>query len=340
MPKISVIIPTYNAEDMIVETVNAVLAQSFTDFELIVIDDGSKDKTLVQVNAIEDSRIKAFAYDNAGVCAARNRGIGHASGDFISFLDHDDLWTADKLEDQLLALQARPDAGAAYSRVVRMYEQGDYFAFKPSHTPLVEGNIFPNLLRGNFIGNGSNILVRREAVEAIGGFDPDCPYCADWDYCLRLAAHCGYVAVPKNQILYRQVAGSMSSKVPVFEAQGLFMIEKTFRTVAAPFQSVQKQTLSLFYRHCAELYLDGCQGRADAMRAWARWWLAARTYPGVLREGVTWRIALKILLNLSLSPSVFRGFAQLSRKQRASYAYLPKARATIHALGALRWEGQ
>ncbi|MEN8446626.1 MAG: glycosyltransferase family A protein, partial [Cyanobacteria bacterium J06555_13] len=148
MPAISVIIPTYNAEDIVLETINSVLDQTFTDFELIIIDDGSKDRTVELAEMIDDPRIKVFAYENAGVCTARNRGIQHASGEFISFLDHDDLWTADKLELQLSALQNNPDADVAYSQVVRMAEQRDYLVFKSSNTPLFDGSIYAHLLQG------------------------------------------------------------------------------------------------------------------------------------------------------------------------------------------------
>ena len=91
MPLISVIIPVYNGEITIKETIDSVLTQTFLDFELIVINDGSQDLTLKIVSSILDPRLKVFSYPNAGLAATRNRGISHASGEYISFIDADDL---------------------------------------------------------------------------------------------------------------------------------------------------------------------------------------------------------------------------------------------------------
>jgi glycosyltransferase involved in cell wall biosynthesis len=91
MPLISVVIPVYNGEKTILETIESVLNQSFTDFEIIVINDGSQDATLEIVSSIKDPRLKVFSYPNAGQAIARNRGVSHAVGEFVSFLDADDL---------------------------------------------------------------------------------------------------------------------------------------------------------------------------------------------------------------------------------------------------------
>ncbi|MHC5828034.1 MAG: glycosyltransferase family 2 protein, partial [Nostoc sp.] len=115
MPKISVIIPAYNSEKTINYTIESVLNQTFTDFELIVINDGSQDSTLEVITQIQDSRIKVFSYPNAGGNVSRNRGLYRAGGEFVSFLDADDLWTPDKLQSQLKALQENVTAKIAYS---------------------------------------------------------------------------------------------------------------------------------------------------------------------------------------------------------------------------------
>lgn len=113
MPTISVIIPVYNGQKTIKETIQSVLNQTFADWELIIVNDGSQDATLEIINSINDYRIKVFSYSNAGVSSSRNRGIDQAQGEFISFLDADDLWTPDKLKEQLKALQENPQAALA-----------------------------------------------------------------------------------------------------------------------------------------------------------------------------------------------------------------------------------
>ena len=115
MPTISVVIPAYNAEHTILDTIKSVQQQTFSDYEIIVINDGSEDRTLELVEQVEDSRVKVFSYSNGGLSTARNRGIARATGEYITFLDADDLWTPDKLEAQLAALQKHPEAGVAYS---------------------------------------------------------------------------------------------------------------------------------------------------------------------------------------------------------------------------------
>ncbi|HEY9859784.1 MAG TPA: glycosyltransferase family A protein, partial [Candidatus Obscuribacterales bacterium] len=96
MPLVSVIIPAYNAETTIQETVKSVLEQSLQDFELIIVNDGSTDNTLQVLDRISDPRIKVFSYPNAGAAVSRNRGFAQATGELIAFLDADDLWTPKK----------------------------------------------------------------------------------------------------------------------------------------------------------------------------------------------------------------------------------------------------
>ncbi len=194
MPTISIIVPAYNAERTIVETVTSVQQQTYSDFELIVINDGSTDQTLELLGKVQDPRLKVYSYENGGLSVARNRGIAQASGEFIAFLDADDLWTTDKLELQLTALQQHPEAGVAYSWTLFMDEKGELFhADKPI---FFEGNVCAQLLVSNFLASGSNPLIRTQAVTSIGEFDPLVSGAADWDYWLRLAARWHFVVVP------------------------------------------------------------------------------------------------------------------------------------------------
>ena len=149
MAVISVIIPVYNGEKTIRETVNSVLKQTFTDFELIIINDGSNDRTLEIVSSIEDSRIKIFSYPNAGLAASRNRGITHAASEFIAFLDADDLWTPDKLEAQLQALQKDTQVAVAYSWSDCIDESGQFIR-KASYSTATN-NLYAKLLLTNFL---------------------------------------------------------------------------------------------------------------------------------------------------------------------------------------------
>jgi glycosyltransferase involved in cell wall biosynthesis len=252
MPTISVIIPAYNAERTILETIASVQQQTFSDFDLIVINDGSKDRTLELLHNITDERLKIFSYENGGVCVARNRGISHATGEFIAFLDADDLWTSDKLEAQLTALQQHPEAGVAYSWTCFMREKGGYYIEK---SRAFEGNVYAKLLVTNFLHSGSNPLIRREAIESVGGFDTTLIPSEDWDFYLRLAARWSFVLVPKPQIFYRQSSGSNSSNVEKLEQATLSMFEKAFRAAPLELSISEKPKLGLaFSVYCTKIF--------------------------------------------------------------------------------------
>src|SRR5919202_4312270 len=201
MPLISVIIPAYNAEKTIKQTIESVLNQTFSDFEIIVINDGSQDSTLEIVSSIPDPRIKVFSYPNAGPQKSRNRGWGNASGEYVSFLDADDLWTPDKLEAQLKALQENPQAAVAYSWSDWIDESGQFLRAGGHIT--VNGNAYEKLLLRDFVESGSNPLIRRQALDKVGDFDQSVTPAEDWDMWLRLAARYEFVTVPSPQILYR-----------------------------------------------------------------------------------------------------------------------------------------
>ncbi len=284
MPLISVIIPAYNAERTILETIDSVQNQTISNIEIIIINDGSIDRTINLIEQLTDPRIKAFSYENGGVAVARNRGITHATGEFIAFIDADDLWTLDKLELQLAALKQHPEAGIAYSWNYFYYDRtGERI---PGHVANFEGDVYAPLLQENFLANGSNPLIRRQAIDRIGGFDPTFPHCADWDFYLRLAAQWQFVRVPQHQVIYRQSSHSMSStKVNDIEQQCLAMLEKTYQVAPAMYRSLKHKSLSWIYEYCTQQYLQSSGDLAGVQTATRKFWKAVRLRPQILLEG-------------------------------------------------------
>jgi glycosyltransferase involved in cell wall biosynthesis len=130
MPTISVIIPVYNGEKTIKQTVESVLNQTFRDFELLIINDGSQDATLEIIQAINDERIQVFSYQNSGVSASRNRALTKAKGEFISFIDADDLWTPNKLELQLKLCKITLKPQLLIVGVIGLMNQGNFCALE------------------------------------------------------------------------------------------------------------------------------------------------------------------------------------------------------------------
>ncbi|QFS48210.1 glycosyltransferase [Nostoc sphaeroides] len=227
LPKTSVIIPAYNSEKTIKHTIQSVLNQTFTDLELIVINDGSQDSTLEVVTQIQDSRIKVFSYPNAGGNVSRNRGLHVAVGEFVSFLDADDIWTPDKLNSQLKALQENITAKVAYSWTDYIDENGEFILSGKRIN--LNGNVYDNLLLNNFLENGSNPLICRKALITLGGFDESLCAAQDWDMWLRLASKFDFICVPSVQILYRISANSVSSNLVRQEKSCLQVLERAYK---------------------------------------------------------------------------------------------------------------
>ncbi len=215
-PLVSVIVPAYNAERFIRRTLASALAQTYTNLEVLVVDDGSTDATvaIVQEVAALDARVKLFSQSNMGVAAARNLAINHSRGAFIAPLDADDIWFPEKIARQVACLlEAGPAAGVAYCWSVRINEEDEILGY--SRPWRYEGNVLGVLVYHNFLGNGSMPLIRRESLEKAGLYDPGLRAqggqgCEDRDLYLRLAATCEYRLVADYLVGYRRVADSMS----------------------------------------------------------------------------------------------------------------------------------
>ncbi|MCT2398390.1 glycosyltransferase family 2 protein [Novosphingobium mangrovi (ex Huang et al. 2023)] len=220
LPLISVVIPAYNAQDTIADTLRSVQAQTHDALEIIVVDDGSRDDTarIIGEFAAADPRFRHVLQENAGVAAARNNGWRQASSDLIAFVDADDLWTRDKIERQLAVLsEAGPRVGLVYSRYVMI--DGDNRVTYRDDSPKFSGNVLDALLISNFIGNGSAALVRREALEAANGYEPalfaaGAQGCEDILFYCRVAEHYEFAVVEDYQIGYRQLPDAMSANLP------------------------------------------------------------------------------------------------------------------------------
>ncbi|HYE89232.1 MAG TPA: glycosyltransferase [Vicinamibacterales bacterium] len=205
MPNVSVIIPAYNAEAYIADTVRSVLAQTYPDFEVIVVDDGSTDGT---VKALEPfgNQVRVHHQANSGVAMARNTGVGLASGTWIAFLDADDLWLPHKLERQL----ALSTASITYTDRFNIGARGELPEVQSEVTPMCGGDLFVPLMReGNFITNTS-VVIRRVLFEQMGGFYTGLNGTEDWDLWIRIAERHEIGFVPEPLVRYRFHAGGIS----------------------------------------------------------------------------------------------------------------------------------
>jgi glycosyltransferase involved in cell wall biosynthesis len=298
MPIISVVIPVYNGEKTIKETVDSVINQNFLDFELIIINDGSTDKTLEIISMIKDERLKVFSYPNAGLAASRNRGISLATGEYISFIDADDLWIPDKLESQLKVLQENPEAAVAYSWTDCIDESGKFLG-KGSYLSF-SGDVRANLLLSNFIDSGSNVLIRTEVLRKVGYFDESRKSCEDWDMWLRLAADYSFVAVSKPQVLYRMSTTSMSVNFLRMEAESMEVIEKICDRDPTYFAPLKRLSKGNIYKYLLFRSLNSYPNLQNTIISAKFFSQSVKYDSSLLITKVIWKIILKIVTQFLL----------------------------------------
>ncbi len=321
MSKISVIIPAYNAEKYISETIKSVQQQTFFDWEIIVINDGSADSTLDILNSIRDERLKVFSYENGGRPVARNHGIAHATGEFIAFLDTDDLWNPDCLELQLANLEQHPEADVSYCWFSEIDERGNFLQNRAE--VFFEGNIYPQVLVSMAFLQCGALLIRRQVIESVGEFNPCLKYLEDLDYFIRLAHHSSFVLVPKFLLLYRKWSGSSAAGILVDVEQREWceyrFIEKTFQTAPIELQYLKKQRLVKFYLRIAMFYIvryytKGQSERDDLKQAGQRLQKAIQLEPKILFQIRGLELIGKWLLLQTLSPKRFNQIMYIYRR--------------------------
>lgn len=203
---ISVVIPLYNKEKAITATLQSVFAQSYTDFEVIVVDDGSKDNSLQVVQAIQDPRLRVIHKENGGVSSARNRGIKEAKGDYIALLDGDDLWESTFLEEQVKLIRDFPRAG--------MWGVNTAFLMQGKAYKWPQG--MPEGYRGyveNYFGTkhndlfcSSSVVIRRDVFENVGYFDERISASEDLDMWYRIILKYPIVYYDKVLVYYNRDA--------------------------------------------------------------------------------------------------------------------------------------
>lgn len=231
MPEVSIIIPTYNSAKYVTDAVDSVLDQSFSDLEVLVIDDGSTDDT-ESVMGRYTASVRYIRQQNRGVAAARNRGITESRGRYVAFLDADDTWLPDKLERQIAALTTHPDHQFCYTAFTLVTSDFEPLATVRSnrHGPALEDL----LLRGNVVGSICTVLCERSLFETSGGFDPDLSQCADWDMWVRLAALTEFLYLDRPTVTYRQHGSNMSRNAPLLEQDSLRVLKKAFGLPEVP----------------------------------------------------------------------------------------------------------
>ncbi|MBD2200065.1 MULTISPECIES: glycosyltransferase family 2 protein [Calothrix] len=223
--KVSVIVPVYQVEKYIHETISSILQQTWQDFELLIIDDESRDRSIEICREFTDSRIKIISQKNRGLAGARNTGIRHAQGEYLAFLDSDDLWLPQKLEKHLHHLENNPTIGISFSRSAFIDEQGKPLGIY--QMPKLKNISASDLFCRNPIGNGSAVVIRREVLqeikfaETVDGvledwyFDESFRQSEDIECWLRIILQTKWQieGIPEALTLYRVNSGGLSANL-------------------------------------------------------------------------------------------------------------------------------
>ncbi len=301
VPQFSVVIPTYNRAHKVVRAVGSVLAQTISDYDVWVIDDGSTDQTGELLEPYRD-RIHYVCQANAGAAGARNHGILASSGQFVAFLDSDDRWAPDKLEAVAAAIRMAPDTGLFYSQCEVVDEAGNLLWIDRSRR--IESSAYRPLLLGNFLAT-SSAIVRRDALEWVGEFDSTLEPCEDWDYWLRLSRRFPITLVPQPLVIFEySSADKMTARTQHFLEAHDRVIEKALRLDPSLDLQTRQAVLANIAYVKGRICLEACDNRGAAA-----WFGQAVSYqPGLLKAHIYRALAAAPWLRQILPLAVRRRF--------------------------------
>lgn len=285
-PRVSIITPTFNRAQFIGFAVDSVLAQTFDDFELLIVDDGSEDDTVSVLEPYRmDSRVRYLHQPNQGQSVARNRGLARARGEFICFLDSDDAWTPTKLEQQVRLMDEYPEVDIIHGDEIDIDAQGREVSRKNMRR--FSGMIARELLADNSVSINT-VMVRKHCFEEMGGFSEGRRVADDYDIWLRFAARYRFLYVPEFFGYYRVMPDQISSdKRARFESNERIVLDFVRDFPEALTERDRRWGLSRFYCRKARYYARS----GDRLVAWSAIARALRYRPA---DPVVWRSLYRV----------------------------------------------
>jgi glycosyltransferase involved in cell wall biosynthesis len=235
-PLVSVIIPTYNREKIITRAIDSVFAQTYRDFEIVVLDDGSQDNTRAVAQAY-GPKVHYFYQDNKGIAGARNAGMHQTAGDYIAFLDSDDYWLPGKLEQQMALFSQHPEYGMVGCQCGSVQIDGTY---REKNRPGKSGWILYDLFNKNFIRTSSAVITRA-CLEKVGGFDETLREGEEYDYWLRIAAEFAIGFINEPLTVYVDNTDGMSTDSLTGRLHRLKVLEKKYLKKKIPPQMYRRR---------------------------------------------------------------------------------------------------
>ncbi len=259
-PLISIVCPLYNAERFITLSLQSALNQSFQDFEIIVVDDGSSDRSSELVNKLisKDSRITLLQEIHHGIATTRNIGIKRSHGELIAFLDADDLWHPDKLSQQLSSLRQHPEAGIISCLSVLIDEENKILGWIGGVN--LNGMVYKHTLERNGISCGSIPLIKKECLYEVGLFDPKLTAASDWDCWIKITKHYPLFTIPKPLVGYRRSAISTTKNYD--------QIMEDSKNVLKKIDNISKRFYNYCLSRCASTTSGLCIVDKNLEEAW------------------------------------------------------------------------
>jgi glycosyltransferase involved in cell wall biosynthesis len=259
--EVSVIIPTYNRGWIIKEAIDSVLAQTFNEYELIVVDDGSEDNT-AEILAGYNSKIQVIGQANQGVSAARNRGMISSSGRFIALLDSDDLWLPEKLNKQIFFFRNNPDAMICQTQEIWIRNGKRVNPCK--HHKKLSGMIFEPSLSLCLV-SPSAVMFKRELIDRVGLFDENLPACEDYDLWLRVSLGLPIYLIDEALIIKRGGHEDQLSRNPMLDKYRIKALLKILNQNLL-ISEYRSAAVSKLKEKCM-IYATGCQKRGRYQEA-------------------------------------------------------------------------
>lgn len=221
-PTITVAMSVYNGERFLESAIDSVLAQTFTDFEFLILDDGSRDSSaaIIRAAAARDSRIRPIVRENRGLVASLNQLLGEARAPLIARMDADDLCMPERFARQIAFLAAHPDHGVIGSYTRDIDEQGAAYPSSGADHPVSHEELVHNIEHGGPLLAHPSVMYRRDVVLAAGGYHAAFRHCEDFDLWLRLAHRTRIANLPERLLHYRHYAGQVSNRHAVEQQTG------------------------------------------------------------------------------------------------------------------------
>ena len=270
-PAVSVVVPAYNAQRTLSATIASIQSQTFDDFEIVVVDDGSTDATVQVADSLGESRLRVISQSNRGHAAARNTGIAAARGRYIAFVDADDLWLPDKLARQLVEVSRNPRVRALQTGAIRVDD--DLNVLWVEECTRSFDVLWDTLCFRNMPALMSTLLVERSLLDEVGGFDPSLIILQDWDLAIRLARTGNFHSLRDPLAAYRyHPASQQSGSVEIHIEPGLRLLAALFADPELPAR-VRSRKGEVYARFYAML----CGGavKVGRVRYAAQWGLRA-----------------------------------------------------------------